>query len=690
MAKKKVRGLSVEFEADLNKFNKEVESATGELKKTGKELKAIQKNLDEGISPEGLVRGLEIAEKASQAAADKMAALNRQRQFFLENNIKDANGIGIFDKELRENSLQMIETETVYKKANNAADNFREAISELNLETKKYTEEIGIAENETEELGIKAENVSEKFDKLGDKFEAAGKKLRGVSTAAAGIVAGLGAIGVKAASEGAAIDDLAQRLGVSAEKAQEWQYVAVQLGVDAEVFSKAMVKARAAMLDLDSGKTNEQAKAMETLGLSMSEFGSQEEMFDGVMGALSGLGDKTKQAALANEIFGDKIANQLLPYLNAGQDAVNGLKEEWASLGGMSNKQVAELAVLDDMIYRLKTAFKNLTMQIGTAVMPVLEKGIAFIEEKVLPKFRAVMEFVGNLSDKTATMIPIILAVVAAAAPVLTMLGKLSKGVGSLVSQLPKLTTALSVISSHPIVLVIGVVIGLLAMLYTRNEAFRESVNGLFTALSSALAPLMEIGGKILSPLIVLLGSLTQTILPLIEIALKPLESILSLLSIPLNAFSLLLVAVMPLFDLFGKIVTGLFSGIAIVINGFLGFIENAINWIIDKVNGVIDLINLLGDATGWYHIDAVQRVEIGKMELPDANVSASGSGSVEDIYRSGTLELPAGSTVVNNSTTNDNSTKNITVNVTVEAVGGDVDMDDLVRKINLELGAQL
>lgn len=690
MAKKKARGLSVEVEADFNKFNKEVESATGELKKTGKELKAIQKNLDEGISPEGLVRGLEIAEQTSQAAADKMAALNRQRQFFLKNNIKDANGIGIFDKELRENSLQMIETETVYKKANNAADNFREAISELNLETKKYTEEIGIAENETEELGIKAENVSEKFDKLGDKFEAAGKKLRGVSTAAAGIVAGLGAIGVKAASEGAAIDDLAQRLGVSAEKAQEWQYVAVQLGVDAEVFSKAMVKARAAMLDLDSGKTNEQAKAMETLGLSMSEFGSQEEMFDGVMGALSVLGDKTKQAALANEIFGDKIANQLLPYLNAGQDAVNGLKEEWASLGGMSNKQVAELAVLDDMIYRLKTAFKNLTMQIGTAVMPILEKGIAFIEEKVLPKLRAVVEFVENLSDKTKTMIPIILAVVAAAAPVLTMLGKLSKGVGSIVSQLPKLTTALSVISSHPIILVIGVVIGLLAMLYTRNEEFRESVNNLFTALTSALAPLMEIGGKILSPLIVLLGSLTQTILPLIEIALKPLESILSLLSIPLNAFSLLLVAVMPLFDLFGKIVTGLFSGIAIVINGFLGFIENAINWIIDKVNGVIDLINLLGDATGWYHIDAVQRVEIGKMELPDANVSASGSVSVEDIYRSGTLEHPAGSTVVNNSTTNDNSTKNITVNVTVEAVGGDIDMDDLVRKINLELGAQL
>lgn len=690
MAKKKARGLSVEVEADFNKFNKEVKSATGELKETGKELKAIQKNLDEGMTPEALVRGLGIAEKASQAAADKMAALNRQRQFFLEHNIKDANGIGIFDKELRENSLQMIETETVYKKANNAADNFREAISELNLETKKYTEEIGIAENETEELGIKAENVSEKFDKLGDKFEAAGKKLRGVSTAAAGIVAGLGAIGVKAASEGAAIDDLAQRLGVSAEKAQEWQYVAVQLGVDAEVFSKAMVKARAAMLDLDSGKTNEQAKAMETLGLSMSEFGSQEEMFDGVMGALSGLDDKTKQAALANEIFGDKIANQLLPYLNAGQDAVNGLKEEWASLGGMSNEQVAELAVLDDMIYRVKTAFKNLSMQIGTAVMPILEKGIAFIEEKVLPKLRAVVEFVENLSDKTKTMIPIILAVVAAAAPVLTMLGKLSKGVGSIISQLPKLKSALSAISSHPIILVIGVVVGLLAMLYAKNEAFRESVNNLFTALTSALAPLMEIGGKILSPLIVLLGSLTQTILPLIEIALKPLESILSLLSIPLNAFSLLLVAVMPLFDLFGKIVTGLFSGIAIVINGFLGFIENAINWIIDKVNGVIDLINLLGDATGWYHIDAVQRVEIGKMELPDANVSASGSGSVEDIYRSGTLELPVGSTVVNNSTTNDNSTKNITVNVTVEAVGGDVDMDDLVRKINLELGAQL
>lgn len=651
MAKKNSNGLEITIRADANPFADELRKANKELSATEKDFKAVKKNLEEGVSANGFRDAIVSAEKAIEAAEYDLEVLRKSKDALFEKNTNGQN-----DDAIRKLDRQILEADTKAK------------------QFKKNLESI----------------LALPLDKLGDKFEAAGKKLRGVSTAAAGIAAGLGAIGVKAASEGAAIDDLAQRLGVSAEKAQEWQYVAVQLGVDAEVFSKAMVKARAAMLDLDSGKTNEQAKAMETLGLSMSEFGSQEEMFDGVMGALSGLDDKTKQAALANEIFGDKIANQLLPYLNAGQDAVNGLKEEWASLGGMSNKQVAELAVLDDMIYRLKTAFKNLSMEIGTAVMPILEKGIAFIEEKVLPKLRAVVEFVGNLSDKTKTMIPVILAVVAAAAPVLTMLGKLSKGVGSIVSQLPKLTTALSAISSHPIILVIGIVIGLLAMLYMRNEAFRESVNNLFTALTSALAPLMEIGGKILSPLIVLLGSLTQTILPLIEIALKPLESILSLLSIPLNALSLLLVAVMPLFELFGKIVTGLFSGIAIVINGFLGFIENAINWIIDKVNGVIDLINLLGDATGWYHIDAVQRVEIGKMELPDANVSASGNGSVEDIYRSGTLELPAGSTVVNNSTTNDNSTKHITVNVTVEAVGGDVDMDDLVRKINLELGVQL
>lgn len=651
MAKKNSNGLEITIRADANPFADELKKANKELSATEKDFKAVKKNLEEGISANGFRDAITSAEKAIEAAEYDLEVLRKSKDALFEMNTNGQN-----DDAIRKLDRQILEADTKAK------------------QFKKNLESI----------------LALPFNKLGDKFEAAGKKLRGVSTAAAGIVAGIGAIGVKAASEGAAIDDLAQRLGVSAEKAQEWQYVAVQLGVDAEVFSKAMVKARAAMLDLDSGKTNEQAKAMETLGLSMSEFGSQEEMFDGVMGALSALDDKTKQAALANEIFGDKIANQLLPYLNAGQDAVNGLKEEWASLGGMSNEQVAELAVLDDMIYRLKTSFKNLSMQIGTAVMPILKQGITIVEEKVLPKVREVSEHIEKLNEKTKKTSLIAIGVVAAAAPVISMLGKLSKGVGSIISQLPKLKTALSMILSHPIVLVIGVVVGLLAMLYTRNEAFRESVNGLFTALTSALSPLMEIGGKILIPLIGLLGSLTQTILPLIEIALKPLESILSLLSIPLNALSLLLVAVMPLFDLFGKIVTGLFSGIAIVINGFLGFIENAINWIIDKVNGVINLINLLGDATGWYHIDAVQRVEIGKMELPDANVSNSGSGSVEDIYRSGALELPAGSTVVNNSTTNDNSTKNITVNVTVEAVGGDVDMDDLVRKINLELGAQL
>ena len=104
---------------------------------------------------------------------------------------------------------------------------------------------------------------------------------------------------------------------------------------------------------------NTASQALQSLGLNIADFESKEAMFDGIIDALSNMQDKTLQAAYANEIFGDKVANQMLPYLNAGSDAINQFKGEFEQIGYLSNEQVAALATLDDTYFLLKESIKN-------------------------------------------------------------------------------------------------------------------------------------------------------------------------------------------------------------------------------------------------------------------------------------------------------------------------------------------
>lgn len=321
----KIRGLTVDITANAANFKKGMDACRKSAKETRSELNALQKSLELKFDSATFAR----AQKVAQSAIDKTAAnvdTLRQRLAYLE----------------KEGNVNTAEYERLSKEL---------AQAELSAQQlQKQLEKIN---------QIKFNAIGDSVQKVGGQIQSAGQALAPFSALAAAGAAGTVTLGVKAAAAGAEIDDLALRLGVSAEKIQEWQYVTAQAGVDWEVFNKALIKGRAALLDLSSGTVNNATKAIQGLGLSLDNFGSQEEMFDGLIDALAGMENKTSQAAYANEIFGDKIANQMLPYLNAGTDAINQFKSEFAQMSPLTNEQVAALAVLDDKIYLLKESLKK-------------------------------------------------------------------------------------------------------------------------------------------------------------------------------------------------------------------------------------------------------------------------------------------------------------------------------------------
>lgn len=687
-----IRGLTVEIAADATTFNKQMRELRSEAKSSQSELNALQKSLELKFDSATFERAQKVAQQAIDETA-KAAETLRARLAFLEQS-------GNADT-------------TAYKK-------LQTELAQTELRAQQLEQQL---ENINK---IKFDAIAKNVSEVGNAISAAGRALTPFSTAAAGAITGLGALGVSAASTGAEIDDLSNQFGVSAETIQEWQYVASQLGVDVEYFNRALIRMRAAMVDLSSGKTSAATEALSALGLEMSQFNSYEEMFDGVMNALAGVEDETLQAAYANEIFGDRIANQMLPYLNAGTEEIAKFKEEFAGMSSLTNEQVKALAELDDTFNLLKQSIQYVGLQIGASLQPLLQSLANVINNSIVPRLQALAEWFNSLTLEQQEFAAKALLVVAALAPLTLGIGKLVTTVGSLIKAIPQLQAGLSALAAHPIILIIAAVAAILLVLYTQCEAFRESINNLVGILGSALQPVLDVIMNtlntligLLSPIIQLVGNILalvvnmvvdalspffdmlnmifQLLQPLIEVALIPLQIALSALQVPLQVIGQLLGWLAPLFQVFGNIVSAVFKGVVAIINVVLGVIEDAVNFVIGIINGLIDGIN---GALGWLgvHIDRIAEVKlrIDTTEIDDMNdVNAiidttspvtsdggtpTGGGTIYD-------DIGAGGTagdIINNDYSTNNTTQNVTV--TIQNYAEEVDVDALVREINVKL----
>ncbi len=403
-----IRGLTVEISADASQFNKQLSAMKKESKNLQTELNALTKSLEMNYDPQKFARAQKVAQQALDATRKQADALRERLKFLEESGNADTSQYNKIQAELAQTELKAEQLEGQIEKLND----------------------------------VDLSKLENKVKKVGEGMQDVGKNLMPVSLAAGAVLAGGAAIGIKAAKTGAEIDDLSNRFDISAEKIQEWQYIAMQTGVDIEVFNKALIKTRASMLDLATGTENNATRALSSLGLSMEQFSTQEEMFDGVLNALSGMSDKTLQAAYANEIFGDKIANQMLPYLNAGSAEIARFKEEFASMSSLSAEQAAALAAFDDVMNKINTQMSYASAQIGVALLPVMNIVADFISNRLVPILETLAGWFSRMSPIMQTVVVAILAIITVAAPLLIMFGKAAVGISVLIKLFKKLTAA--------------------------------------------------------------------------------------------------------------------------------------------------------------------------------------------------------------------------------------------------------
>lgn len=243
------------------------------------------------------------------------------------------------------------------------------------------------------------------------------------------------------------------------------------------------------------------AIAMDKLGLStgqtyaiFNDNGTLKDMptvIKNLNSAFSGLTDQEKLEAAAN-IFGKNQMSKWLTLIQSSPEEVSGLRSALDDCTGSADSMAnALMSGTGGTIEQLKSTFDVLTVTIGEAVAPALQK----VMEKAIDIMNAFMD----LNPETQELILKIAGIAAAIGPVLLIGGKLTAGIGKALQKISdmgkgilnfvnqaklgvgaggKFASAIAAIGPAGWV-VIGVVAALAAAfvhLWKNNEEFREKI----------------------------------------------------------------------------------------------------------------------------------------------------------------------------------------------------------------------
>ena len=178
-----------------------------------------------------------------------------------------------------------------------------------------------------------------------------------------------------AASEVAAygdnIDKMSQRLGLSYEGFQKWDYILGQSGTDINSMQTGLKTLTNQLDDARNGSADAQAR-FEALGLTLEDLNSmsREEVFESVIAGFQRMEDSTERAALANDLFG-KSGQNLTPLFNASIEETQALADAAEELGFiMSDDAVKASADYQDALDTMQRSMSGLKNNMMSEFLP--------------------------------------------------------------------------------------------------------------------------------------------------------------------------------------------------------------------------------------------------------------------------------------------------------------------------------
>ena len=174
-----------------------------------------------------------------------------------------------------------------------------------------------------------------------------------------------------------ALNESAERLGISVEDLSALNFAGKLNGVAADEMAEALKKLSVKMKDAaDGGK--EAGALFEALGVKVTDSSGRLKSADAVFGEIaesfSGMEDGAGKTAIAVEAFG-KSGAKMVPILNGGAAGLKTMREEAEKLGAIMDGKLAKQAdEFNDNLERLKTVSAAAGIAIASDLLPWLTK----------------------------------------------------------------------------------------------------------------------------------------------------------------------------------------------------------------------------------------------------------------------------------------------------------------------------
>ena len=441
-----IKGITIEFNGDTTKLDKALRQVRTSTKDIDKELKQVNNALKFNPTNVDLWRQKQelLNQKVSKTEENLKNLKNVQAQM-------DAKGVDKQSEAYRTVQREIITTESKLK-------NF-----------KKQLAEVGNA-------NLKA--LSQGFSEAGKKIESAGQSMRGLSIAAAGVVASLGAISYKAGVAADDLNTLSKVTGIGTDELQKYKYASDLVDVSVESVAGANKKlAKNAYSAVNGSKS--QAEAFEKLGVSVTDadgnLRDSEDIFQDTITALGKMTNETERDAVAQKLMG-KSAAELNPLIEDGGKTYKMVSDTLKKydLGYIDQDTLDKANQFNDELDTMKLIGSVAIAQVGSQLAGYL----APVLEKVVDLVGKLANWLSNLDPAVLTIIGTIAGLVAVLAPLLITIGKLAMGISSIINLVNMLGGGIGLLSAGsllPIIAVIGAVIAAGVLLYKNWDKIKAT-----------------------------------------------------------------------------------------------------------------------------------------------------------------------------------------------------------------------
>ena len=367
---------------------------------------------------------------------------------------------------------------------------------------------------------------------LGTAVKVGGVAAAAIGAAVTGASAAFAAGAKDVAAYGDKVDKMSQKLGLSTDAYQKWDYVLTLAGTDMASMTTGL-KTLTNKLD-DAKNGNESAIAMfDQLGISMEQAASmsREDLFAAAIKGFQGLEDTTERAALANDLFG-KSGQNLAPLFNTTAEATAEMMKQAEDYGMvMSGDMVSSAAAFQDSMTTLQgtlTGLKNSILGEFLPSMTQVTDGLAMLfagdTEAGLESIRAGVEgFVTSFGE----MVPMVLEIgssilYAVAQGIIDNIPRLTEAAPQIIQSLINfITNNLPQIVSFAIQIIISLVTGIIQALPQLIKAVPQIIMAIVNTLRSNGPQLMTAGKTLLDfvkqGLLSVLGTLSQIGLNIVQ-----------------------------------------------------------------------------------------------------------------------------------------------------------------------------